>query len=161
MNLEDKIENIKIAEDEIGIFWLGQAGFLIKDGFGRKLVVDPYLTDCGYRMKGFKRLSPKLLAPESLSVDYYITTHIHFDHFDFDAIPIVAKKSNAKFYGPVTCYNEMIEMGIDSSRVNLLEEGIAIEPNILSLPRRRGTLSEVFTPLSRFRAKNWSAHEQQ
>ena len=127
MNLQNKIENVEISKNEIAIFWLGQAGFLIKDEFGRMVAVDPYLTDCGYRMKGFKRLSPKLLSPESLHADYYITTHLHFDHFDFDAIPIIAKNSNAKFYGPITCYNEMLKIGIDISRVNLLEEGTAIE----------------------------------
>lgn len=55
------------------------------------MVLDPYLTECGERIRGFKRLSPMLIAPEELAVDYYVTSHLHFDHFDYDAIPIVAQ----------------------------------------------------------------------
>ena len=50
------------------------------------MVLDPYLTECGERIRGFKRLSPMLIAPEELAVDYYVTSHLHFDHFDYDAI---------------------------------------------------------------------------
>lgn len=49
------------------------------------MVLDPYLTECGERIRGFKRLSPMLIAPEELAVDYYVTSHLHFDHFDYDA----------------------------------------------------------------------------
>ena len=29
--LSEKIKNTKVSENEIAVFWLGQAGFLIKD----------------------------------------------------------------------------------------------------------------------------------
>ena len=46
------------------------------------MVLDPYLTECGERIRGFKRLSPMLIAPEELAVDYYVTSHLHFDRLD-------------------------------------------------------------------------------
>jgi len=126
MSLKQRIETTELAATELAVFWLGQAGFLIKDGKGRQVVIDPYLTDCGYRMKGFKRLSPKLIEPSELDVDYYITTHLHFDHFDFDAIPEVAKNKKTKFYGPISCFEQMKEMNIDDHRMTLLSEGVPI-----------------------------------
>lgn len=135
MSLKQKIEQTDVAAGALAVFWLGQAGFLVKDENGQKLVIDPYLTDCGYRMKGFKRLSPKLIDPADLDVDYYITTHLHFDHFDFDAIPVVAKNSKTKFYGPISCFNEMKALSIDESRLTLLEEDVLVEEvNMRILP---------------------------
>ena len=53
------------------------------------MAVDPYLTNCGERIRGFKRLSPMLLPAEDFAPDYYVITHTHFDHLDYDAIPVV------------------------------------------------------------------------
>ena len=127
MNLKDKIKQTELKDDQIAIFWLGQAGFLVKDARGRRVVIDPYLTDCGERLRGFKRLSPKLIEPSSLEADYYITTHLHFDHFDFDAIPEAAQNRKTKFFGPSSCYEAFKEIAIDQDRIKLLEEGVEIE----------------------------------
>lgn len=91
MNLAEEIRGTQVPPDHLGICWLGQAGFLLKAPDGTSMVLDPYLTECGERIRGFKRLSPMLIAPEELAVDYYVTSHLHFDHFDYDAIPIVAQ----------------------------------------------------------------------
>lgn len=123
MNLKAKISETRLKPKEIAIFWLGQAGFLIKDCQDTVIVIDPYLSDCGERMRGFKRLSPKLISPTELEPDIYITTHIHFDHFDFDTVPIVSACPHTKFYGPQTCIEKFLEIGIGSERVNLLEAG--------------------------------------
>ena len=126
MNLHYRIDNAKIKLNEIAIFWLGQAGFVIKDHFGNMMAIDPYLSDCGERIKGFKRMTPKLIAPGELEPDIYITTHIHFDHFDIDAIPIVAVCPRTKFYGPKSCVEKYLSLGINKNRVYLLECGTEI-----------------------------------
>lgn len=122
MNLALEITTTDVKKDEIAIFWLGQAGFLIKDNNGTTIVIDPYLSDCGERMKGFKRLSPKLISPSELKPDIYITTHNHFDHFDYDTIPIVSSNPQTHFMGPKTCVDLFLEMGIKKEKVNLLEK---------------------------------------
>lgn len=81
MNLAEEIRGTQVPPDHLGICWLGQAGFLLKAPDGTSMVLDPYLTECGERIRGFKRLSPMLIAPEELAVDYYVTSHLHFDHF--------------------------------------------------------------------------------
>lgn len=121
INVMNELTKVQLNKDEIALLWLGQAGFMIKDHFGTVAVIDPYLSDCGETLRGFVRQSPKLMAAEDLKPDLYITTHQHFDHFDFDAIPIVAFCSDAKFYGPASCCQGFLEMGICSERVELLE----------------------------------------
>ena len=103
MNLAEEIRGTQVPPDHLGICWLGQAGFLLKAPDGTSMVLDPYLTECGERIRGFKRLSPMLIAPEELAVDYYVTSHLHFDHFDYDAIPIVAQcTKRTLFFGPAS-----------------------------------------------------------
>lgn len=73
--------------DPITLYWLGQAGFVI-DGAGRRLVIDPYLSDSlaeKYRGKRFshERMMPPPVAPAGLaSVDLVLCTHQHTDHMD-------------------------------------------------------------------------------
>ena len=74
MNPAENIRCTNVAPGELAICWLGQAGFLLKDSRENELVIDPYLSNCGERMRGFKRLSPMLLHPKDLNPDYYITT---------------------------------------------------------------------------------------
>lgn len=124
MNLQSRILNTNLNSNEVAIFWLGQAGFLLKDSEGTMVVVDPYLSDCGERIRGFKRLSPKLINSTELTElqpDIYITTHIHFDHFDFDTIPIVSSCDNTHFFGPQSCVDKFRELNIKDNNISYLE----------------------------------------
>ena len=104
MNLAEEIRRTQVSQGELMICWLGQAGYLLKDGHGCTLAVDPYLTNCGERIRGFKRLSPMLLPAEDFAPDYYVITHTHFDHLDYDAIPVVKERSpKTQFFGPTSC----------------------------------------------------------
>ena len=53
MELAEKFRHLKISPGELAVCWLGQAGFLLKDSCENKLVIDPYLTNCGERLRGF------------------------------------------------------------------------------------------------------------
>ena len=68
MNLAEEIRRTQVSQGELMICWLGQAGYLLKDGHGCTLAVDPYLTNCGERIRGFKRLSPMLLPAEDFEL---------------------------------------------------------------------------------------------
>jgi len=130
MCLKNKIEQTEIGKGQVAIFWLGQAGFMVKDSEGKKVVIDPYLSNYGHKMKdykAFKRLSPILIEASELDADHYITTHLHFDHFDFESVPVAAKTQKTKFYGPISCYDEMLKMEIAKERVTLLEEGHSVD----------------------------------
>jgi L-ascorbate 6-phosphate lactonase len=118
-----KIMNAQLKKGEIAILWLGQAGFLIRDENGTTVVIDPYLSDCGERLKGFVRQSPKSITADELKPDLFITTHLHFDHFDYDAIPIIASQSESVFLGPESCCSKLLEFGLEPDRLVQLDLG--------------------------------------
>ena len=124
MKLLEEIQAMRTEPGELMICWLGQAGVCLKDAEGRIVYVDPYFTNCGERMRGFKRLSPQLIDPTEVTAAYYITTHTHFDHFDFDGIPQVAANNPAmKFIGPGSCMEELRKLNIGEDRCVQLDRG--------------------------------------
>jgi len=66
MRLAEKLRRLEVFPGELAVCWLGQAGFFLKDHQGNTLVIDPYLTNCGEQIRGFKRISPVLMEPEEL-----------------------------------------------------------------------------------------------
>ncbi len=110
MNLINRLENCKLEQGEIAISWLCQAGFVLKDYEGVKVAIDPYLSHCGQKGTRFIRLSPIIIDPEEFDVDVYLATHRHFDHFDLEAIPIIAGKYDTKFFGSISCVKEFEKM---------------------------------------------------
>lgn len=86
----ERMENIRKAEigpESLGIWFLGQNGFLLKTSDGIRIAIDPYLTNaCGekYASSQFdlSRVIPTPLEPEDLDVDAVLITHSHEDHLD-------------------------------------------------------------------------------
>jgi L-ascorbate 6-phosphate lactonase len=115
--LWDKIKRLVVDKDHIAIFWLGQAGFVIKEHNGTVIAIDPYLTNCCERLHGFKRLMPSLISPEEFTPDILICTHHHADHLDIDAIPVIMKSSKTKLFGSQTSVAMCKEMGIDEKKL--------------------------------------------
>lgn len=130
----EAIQKTKLAPGELAICWLGQAGFLMKDHLGHTLVLDPYLTNCGFHMRGFKRLSPMMIDPEEVKVDYYLVSHQHFDHFDYEAIPVIAKNApETRFFGPDCCLEEMKKLNVDVSHYTLLNRGDVYQDDVVRI----------------------------
>ena len=110
------------------IFWLGQAGFLIKTEKGRLTAIDPYFSDCVQRLipeegLGFKRLTPPPCGAGDLAFDALLISHEHNDHFDVDAIAQMMACGRTQVYCPAPVLRQMEEMGLDMARVHLLEKG--------------------------------------
>ena len=120
MNLDAKISTAKLKGNEIAIFWLGQAGFIIKDNKDRIIAIDPYLTDCVERVYGFKRMIPKLIAPHELDLDILIISHEHLDHYDVDAVPVIMSNSKTKLVGSHTAIKIASDSGINQNRLTAL-----------------------------------------
>lgn len=112
------------------LFYLGQAGFIVKSSEGTTLGIDMYLTSCVERAEGndgFKRLLPVLLEPSEIIFDYIIATHPHYDHFDMDAIPILMGNPHTRLLASAGCAEEIQRLMMtdpDSvSRIRYVEVG--------------------------------------
>jgi len=127
MDLSARIATTRVTEGKVAVFWLGQAGFVIKDSRDRVIAIDPYLTDCVERAYGFKRMIPKLIAPYDLDLDILITSHDHLDHFDIDAVPCLMANRKTRLLGSGTAAAKAVELGIDKGRVTAMKPGDVAE----------------------------------
>lgn len=102
----DLATRILCANNGTFMFYLGQAGYILKSKSGQLLGVDLYLSDCVERVEGhigFKRMLPKILSPFDIKLDCIIATHPHLDHFDMDSIPELMANGSTQLYSSVEC----------------------------------------------------------
>ena len=124
MRFTEKLSNCHPAPGQIGIFWLGQAGFLIKNSKGELLAIDPYLSNAVERICGLKRLMMPVMEPEELNPDCLLVSHHDEDHLDMDIIPgLLSRNPNAKLFGPSTVYRMCQEAGVNESQLVALVVG--------------------------------------
>lgn len=123
--LSERIRSIETKSDQIALFWLGQAGFVLKSPGGTVIHIDAYLSHSVERLFGpqWKRLMPPPLAAEEVACDWFISTHEHDDHLDVDSIPVISKNSRVKFSGPGECASFYRSIGIDEGRIQELQPG--------------------------------------
>lgn len=115
--MNDLAINIKsqyIASGKLGVYFLGQAGFVFKGDSGKLLCIDPYLSDCCNRYFGFKRLMPYVLRPDELDLDYLLISHAHYDHFDPDSVPVLMANGKTVMLGAK-------DTKVECDRLNLKE----------------------------------------
>lgn len=92
--------------DELRIWWLGQSGFLLRQG-GSLLLLDPYLSDSLTRKyaatdKPHTRMTERVIAPEKLrDIAVVTSSHNHTDHLDAETLlPLFSANPNAQFVIP-------------------------------------------------------------
>lgn len=115
-----KILSMPVPEGKLGVFFMGQAGFILKSPSGQLLGVDLYLSDCCQRYFGFKRLMPQLLLPGELELDVLITSHSHYDHFDVDSVPMLLSNGRTHLYAAADCVSECQRLGIPEEKYTVL-----------------------------------------
>ncbi len=120
-----RIMNKTVPEGKLGVFFLGQAGFVFKTPSSRLIMVDPYLSDCCNRYFGFKRLMPYVLEPRELTVDYLVASHAHFDHFDPDSVPVLLENGMTEFFGALDTRAECERLNLHD-RLNFLSTGDSV-----------------------------------
>lgn len=121
MNLATRI--LSAHEDGTLLYFLGQAGFVLKSRRGTLIGIDLYLSNCVERFDGFKRLLPKLLEPTDISFDYIITSHWHYDHFDIDSIPLLMDNQKTQLLAASDCKTLVSQLHLDMSRITFLSVG--------------------------------------
>jgi L-ascorbate 6-phosphate lactonase len=136
--LASQIKDLQVEPGSLAIFWLAQAGFVYKTPGGTVVYVDAYLSDCVHRMLsdvmyGFKRIMPAPLAPEEVEADVVVCTHSHPDHFDYDAIPVLAQNPQICFVAAPDCRAEFEKLGVPEDRYTIIHEGETLTYGDVSL----------------------------
>ena len=133
MKLSEKIINEIADRNELLLWYLGQAGFLLKTAGGKIIAIDLYLSDAAERLFGFRRMTPAVIQPEDLKVDYYLSTHSHIDHLDVDILADVARNGKTFFIGSPDCEAIYRQNGIESDRYCILKTGYCYKTADLSV----------------------------
>lgn len=121
--MKNLIRNTELLPNQLGLFYLGQTGYIIK--YNNKYVaVDAYLSDyvdqnCCNELVTWTRRYPSPIAPEELDfVDYVFCTHAHFDHADPITLAAVARvNQKAKFFAPAPIVANLVSYGIEENRI--------------------------------------------
>ena len=132
MDFVKRFQQTAPRKDELALFWLGQAGFLIKTPSGKAIAIDPYFSD--YVMHsipeeglGFKRLSPPPCEAGEIPFDTLLISHEHGDHFDQESIGLMMANGRTQVYTNVTAYETMKAMPLGQSRIHVLKKGEAVD----------------------------------
>ncbi len=110
--LLEEIKARQIPEGALGIWWLGQASFVVR-GAGCTIYFDPFLVP------HHSRLVPPAFPAEAVdNADLVLCTHDHLDHIDPVSLPAIAKASpRATVLVPGVAREKVIGLGISADRV--------------------------------------------
>lgn len=129
-------DHLAAAEaDPVAIYWLGQAGFVIS-GAGRRIAIDPYLSDSLARKYRGKRFSHERMMPAPVEadqlppLDLVLCTHQHTDHMDAETLrPIATKDPGVGFVVPEASLDEARRrIDVGDERLVPLDAGCTVEP---------------------------------
>jgi L-ascorbate 6-phosphate lactonase len=122
MGLMSDIRAFPVAKGAVGLWWLGQNGFILKSPEGTLLGVDLYLTDsCAELGKALginlSRAFPAPMAPEEVDLDIFACTHNHRDHTDPETIRGLRNKGTMLFLGPHPSCTVFAGQGVEQDRI--------------------------------------------
>lgn len=120
------VEKLKTITGKTELYWLGQAGFIIKSASGKLLGIDLYLSECVEPVEGhvgYHRLMPQILDPKGIQFDVLIATHFHRDHFDVDAMPALMDNGKTQLYCAYDCQDDVERLNIDKHRAQFVKPG--------------------------------------
>lgn len=142
-NFITTVSNAKVEKNSLSVFFLGQAGFLLKTSNDKLIAIDPYLSNCCERFFGFKRLMYTILSPEEITLDYLLVSHAHYDHFDPDSVPTLMANGKTELIGAVDvipeCERLNIKNNVTTLKVNDVVERDGIK--ITAVPCDHGELA--------------------
>lgn len=112
-----------IKKGEVGVIWLGQAGFMFVDKNGHRIMLDPYASDSCERLCGFRRLSPFPFKEDELECDTLLISHQHEDHYDMDYVPALSKKCKMNIFAAPSAAALCKRDGVDMTTVTEIARG--------------------------------------
>jgi L-ascorbate 6-phosphate lactonase len=120
MSLMRRIREFPVPKRSVGIWWLGQNGYIFKTPEGTLASVDLYLTNsCEGTAEGLNlaRRVPVMIAPNDLDIDVFACTHNHQDHTDPETIRSLRHKDTMQFIGPHPSCGVYRQEGVEQSRI--------------------------------------------
>ena len=135
---------------ELSMIWLGQGGFLFILPSGRRVVVDPYLSDSLYEETRdsvgymYKRLSPVAIAPEDICADEVYCSHEHEDHLDAGSIVTLTADDKAQLFTNPISVERAKKIGVDPQKINTIQRGDYLnfgEYTVKMLPAQHGKMA--------------------
>ncbi len=143
------VDGASPPEGFLAVWFIGQAGFILKFPSGVVCYIDPWLSD----LAGGPRAYPIPLDPHLIThCDLLLTSHDHGDHIDSDADPIIIERSpQATWIAPQGAETLVRQLGGTPERMVLLGGDDAVTINgvkITAIPSTHyGFFSEEhFTP---------------
>jgi L-ascorbate metabolism protein UlaG (beta-lactamase superfamily) len=116
-------DNLANEPSGVELFWLGQAGFLVRSP-GLNFLIDPYLSDQlaeKYRGQVFSHtrlMAPPITVPELPKLDFVFCTHHHGDHLVFPTIREIAGKfPYTRFIVPAASEPEVGRAGLKKDQI--------------------------------------------
>jgi L-ascorbate 6-phosphate lactonase len=115
----ETLRDVPLGDRQVGLSWLGQAGFVLRAPDGTTALIDPFLSPWN------GRLYESALPPEEATgVDVVLISHEHVDHFDAASAPAIATASpHAVFVVPEPIVDLVTEAGIAPGRVLGVQPG--------------------------------------
>lgn len=122
------LQEISLQPGQVALWWLGQAGFLLR-GADVTILVDAFLSP------GHDRLVPPAFAPDTArGIDAVLATHDHLDHLDAESFPALAAASpRARFIVPEPVVQRVVDLGIPADRVTGAQPGRSIAIGALTV----------------------------
>jgi L-ascorbate 6-phosphate lactonase len=127
MSIHEELETAAINAHAVGVWWLGQSGYALKNSFGEIIYIDPYLTEIisplSYIMH--TRLVPPVVAADAeIDVMAVLLTHDHLDHLDPNSVVMLADRPELQFYGSAEVFNKLVDvLDIPQARVSQIAAG--------------------------------------
>lgn len=118
LSIQDLQEH-QVPVGSLTLWWLGQAGFVVKSPAGKLVALDPYLSNScralgdahGFDMD--RLVPPPISAEELVGVDLYAITHTHQDHLDPETLgPYRAAGGNGPFLAPAETVEKLQSLGV-------------------------------------------------
>jgi len=124
--MHSKIAEQIVPADSIALWWLGQAGFVIKSPGGKVILLDPYLSNSCQplgREVGFdfdRQFPAPFSAAELAGADLYMVTHTHQDHLDPETLASYRKSGQQGGYlAPPEASEKLKSMGVPAGEIEM------------------------------------------
>lgn len=111
----------------LSLWWLGQAGFLLRSPAGQVLALDPYLSNSckavgdqhGFDMD--RQVPSPIAASDLAGIDGYLITHSHQDHLDPETLAgYRGAGGHGPYFAPAEACDKLRALGVPGDEVTML-----------------------------------------